>query len=187
MSSSSGAEITPGKAQLTRATIPSSNFYELLKSNFELTWQVKEPLEEKAKSTITVSSAIITLLFGFTTFAAAFNIQFPSPFVLGSIAMSVTTIFICLRATWIRNFKDAFPVQLLNRDGSINENELAYAIGMDEEDVKKARASLYSASIAYNRNANALKAELIWFANAFLLITMVLVTIAVFFTLPAMT
>lgn len=165
---------------LVRSTIPSELLYDMFKTNFERTWHVKDVLEEKARSIITVSSAIITLLFGFTTFAVALNLTVQNQFVAGSIALSVIAIGICLRATGVKEFSDALPGQIFDENGSLDNSKIEELTGRDDEDVKELRATLYLAGLVNNRRANNSKAELIWFANAFLFLSMFLVTVAFF-------
>jgi hypothetical protein len=183
MSSPSTTAASPAPGDPKGSTIPSEILYDMFKNNFERTWQVKDLLEEKARGIMTVSSAVITLLFGFTTFAIALEMYVSNLFVVSSIAMSVIAIGICLRATGIKEFGDAFPKQLLNKDGTLNSSEIEKATALDDEDIRRLRASLYLASFVDNRKANDSKADLIWIANVFLFLSMFLVTLAVIYTL----
>lgn len=92
-------------------------------------------------------------------------------------------IGICLRVTSTKQFSEAYPDNLFHVDGRLNGVELDNLVAMDDEDMKKEQTSLYSSSIAGNRKVNASTARLVWLANAFLFISMFLVTLAVFYTL----
>jgi hypothetical protein len=80
-----------------QCNVNNTILYEELKSLYNQQWDAKKTLESKANNIITIAGTIITLLFGFSTFAKDFlmpSIYFPLYIIMASAISSAISILI---------------------------------------------------------------------------------------------